>query len=238
MKGRSPAVLVALGVLASLAVSGCSAGSSGLRGPPLQRGGSAVTYVSIDEGSLPDPRFTWQQQFYRSALPPWAVAYDISDEDFVAGSSSLQAESELIGEVTTLRPTVVTVSLGPIEIADRISAPTFAAALGRLLAALRRDAVPTVLVANVIPIPIPGRQQLVASYNSAIAVVTKLEGGVLVDVHAALLKLSSGDPAALFTHSSDGPVTVFASEGLVPRGAALFAQAFEKAMKHHPDSRR
>jgi hypothetical protein len=198
-----------------------------------------VTYVSIDEGSLPDPRLMWQQQFYRSALPPWAVAYDISDEEFVAGtdSSSLQAETELIREVTSLRPTVVTVSLGPIEVANRISTPAFAAALGRLLAALRRDAVPTVLVANVIPIPIPGRQQLVAAYNSAIATVTKQDGDVLVDVHATILNPPSGSPIVVFREPSAGPVAVFASEGLLPRGAALFAQAFERAMKHQPDSR-
>jgi hypothetical protein len=182
-----------------------------------------VTYVSIDEGSLTDPRLTWQQLFYRSALPPWAVAYDISDEEF--GRTSV-AMTELIKQVTSLRPTVVTVSLGPLEIANRVSTDTFAAALDRLLAALRRDGVPTVLVANVIALPIPGRQQLIAAYNVAIASVTKQQHDVLVDVHRALLRVPSG-----------GPIAVFATEGLSPRAAGLFAATFASAMKHHPDSR-
>ena len=81
------------------------------------------------------------------------------------------------------------------------------------------------------------RQQLVAAYNSAIATVTKQDGDVLVDVHATILNPPSGSPIVVFREPSAGPVAVFASEGLLPRGAALFAQAFERSMKHQPDSR-
>jgi lysophospholipase L1-like esterase len=224
MQARVLAGLIATAMTATL-ISGCSSLSSGLNGPPRQRTGSAVTYVSIDEGAPPDFRFAWQQRFYRTALPQWAVAYDLSDNDFMGpgGDDWRSTDTELIHEVTSFRPSVVTVALGLSEVANGVSADTFAAALHRLLTALRDDAVPTVLVANVIPLATSQRAALVHAYNDAIVTLAGAEGDVLVDVYTAFVR----------AHAAAGVLGGILSA----RGQQIFAAAFEKAMKHRRDSR-
>jgi hypothetical protein len=226
MARRALAGVVAIGMLSGL-LAGCSGDSSGLGGLPVERTGPAVTYVSVDEGTPADFRLAWEEQFYREALAPWAVAYDVSENDVMGafGDGWQEAETELIQQVVSFRPSVVTVALGLSEVTSGVSAETFAGALARLLAALHDDAVPTVLVANLIPLPVSGGGLLVNAYNAAIGSVTRAEGDVLVDVHGAFMRAEvAGDAAA---HAG----------GLTSVGQDLFAAAFDAAMKHRPDSR-
>jgi hypothetical protein len=226
---------MAAGLLAAvLTLASCSAGSSGLGGPPSQVRGAAVTYVSIDEGlsiqdgTGPEFRLKWQQLFLRSALPLWAVEYEINEDDFIdsRGAEWQDAETQLIAQVASLRPTVVTVVLGEVEARTGISTATFAGALNRLLAALHGDEIPTVLVANVVPMAPSASQPFVTSYNAAIAAATKAHGDVLVDVHGALVRAGDAANAGVLT-----------SQGVIPREVELVAQTFEAAMRNRPDSR-
>jgi GDSL-like lipase/acylhydrolase family protein len=226
MRARTLAAVVAMATLAVL-LQGCSVNSSGFGGPPLQRTGAAVTYVSIDEGSPAGFRRTWQQRFYQTALPRWAVAYDISEDRFVdpAGNEWQAAEALLIDQVSSLRPTVVTVALGLSEVANGISLTTFEPALRRLLVALHHDSVPTVLVANLVPLPTSRGDGLVTAYNAAIGSATRAEGDTLVDVYAEFLR------------AHDAGAGADLGGGLTALGQDVFAAAFERSMKHRPESR-
>jgi len=226
MPRRVLAAVVGIGMLAAL-LPGCSGGSSGLGGPPQLPTGAPVTYVSIDESSATELRDTWQQHFYRTALPTWTVAYDISEDQFIdpIGDGWQEAETELIDQVTSFRPSVVTVALGLSEVANGIGIQTFAPALRRLLGALHDDTVATVLVADVIPLPMSRGGRVVTAYNAAIVAATKAEGDVLVDVHSAVRRAQAAGDAAVL------------GDSLTSLGEELFATAFEEAMAHRPDSR-
>jgi hypothetical protein len=186
-----------------------------------------VTYVSI-LGAQPvdsdDPRLAWAQEFCRSALPDWATAYDLS---VPAGWEP--DESALLRQVLGLHPTVVTVSLGLQDALSGMPVPTFSGALEELLTALRSARVPTVLVANVLPLPGPlpaGLSSVIASYNQSIAADTAGDRAVLVDVHSAF------DRAL-----AHGEAVIAPGNALTPLGERLMADTFAAAVRNRPLSR-
>jgi hypothetical protein len=222
---RRRAAVVVVAMLAGL-LAGCSSGANGFAGPAPQPTGPAVTYVSVGEPQstdLQDVRTAWPQQFYRAALPHWATAYE------VAVTPGWQSNTgSLVRQLLALRPTVVTVALGEEEAALGIGVTEFSAALRRVLQALHRAGVPTVLVANLQPLDGPqpggaGITALIGAYNQAIAAAAPAEGAVLVDVHSALSHALQAGKAA---GESGG--------GLTPLGENLTAAAFELGARHRP----
>jgi acyl-CoA thioesterase I len=152
-----------------------------------------------------DPRSqAWPVVFFRTALPPTAVLYNL-------GISGATTEAALTGELPaalSVRPALVTVWLNVDDLAAGVSAADYEARLGQLVHALRRDGAAQVLVANTpyldrLPLyraclartqrcpfagPVPQPAALnaaVDAYNAAIARVATREGATLVDLHAA-----------------------------------------------------
>jgi hypothetical protein len=219
-------VLARACLLLATAVSGCSAANTAFDGPAPQHSGPPVTYVSIlgaQPADTSDPRVAWSLVFSRSALPGWATAYDLT----VPAGWELDG-SALLRQVLDLHPTVVTVSLGLQDALSGVPAPTFSAALTELLGALRAARVPTVLVANVLPLPGPqppgaGFGELISSYNQSIAADAAAGGAVLVDVHSAFARALARGRAVM----ADG-------NSLTPLGASLMAGTFAAAVRHRP----
>jgi len=221
---RRLAVALASAVLAG-GLAACSGGPNAFSGPAPQRAGPVVTYVSVTEAQQDQPgdaRTSWTQQFYRSSLPAWATAYEL---DLPSGWEF--SEPSLISEVLALRPTVVTVALGLDEAFDGTGVLEFAGALRQLLVALHKAGVPTVLVANVLPLPgsPPDSSELTSlihAYNVTIATESAAEDAVLVDAHDAFARaLQTGQPVMAYGNS------------LTTLGENLMAGAFEAEAKHH-----
>jgi len=224
-KGRRLRLVLASGLLAG-GLSACSAGSNEFSGPAPQKSGPSVTYVSVTESEPAQPgdvRVSWPMLFYRSALPSWATAYELS-----VPSGWQFNESPLISQLLALRPTVVTVELGLDEVFGGVGVSEFSASLSQLLTALHTDGVPTVLVANILPLPgsqagASGVTGLIAAYNAAIAADSAAEGAVLVDAHGTFARaLQAGEGVMAFGSS------------LTPLGETLMARTFDAGARHRP----
>jgi hypothetical protein len=219
-------VLAVASMLLAAALSGCSAANTAFDGPAPQHSGPPVTYVAVlgaQPADTSDPRVTWSVVFSRSALPVWTTAYDLT----VPADWELDGTA-LLQQVLDLHPTVVSVSLGLQDALSGVPAPTFSAALTQLLDALRTARVPTVLIANVLPLPGPqpqgaGFAGVISSYNQSIASDAAASGSVLVDVHSAF------DRAL-----ARGQAVMAGGNSLTPLGESLMAGTFAAAARHRP----
>lgn len=209
-------------------LSGCGAGGGDFSGPAPVRTGAAVTYVSISEsppaGSV-DVRASWPLLFESTSLPRWALT-----DELVLPDGWVFSEGAVLDQLLALRPTVVTLVAGLPELSEGLAPGSFAAALRRLLGALRGARVPTVLVANLLPssgpATTPTQDATVAAYNKAIAAACAAEGAGLVNADA------------LFTQAlRQGKAVLGPGDALTALGQGLLASGFRSVLGHRPVSR-
>lgn len=238
--------------LAALLVVVACSGSAGAaarppRPVPLV---DAHVYVAIGAsetlgvGSLEPAAQAWTSVFYRTALPPSALFYNLGE----VGATTQQALKDELPVALGLHPDLVTVWLNADDLIHGVSAADYGAQLDRLLAALADAGAARLLVANTPvlsdlpayraclpeppaggpacaftagPVPAPAElDRLVDGYNAQIAAAVSRHGAQLVDLHC------QGATAAQHPSWVSG-------DGFHPtaEGYAQIAQAFAAALR-------
>lgn len=218
--------------------------------PSVSPSGRALTYVAIGAsetvgiGADHPQAQAWPQVFYRTALPRAAVLVNLG----VPGSTVAQAVREQLPSAIAAKPDLATVFLNVNDIVDRVPVSAYRADLEMLLEGLRSTGA-RVLVANVPPLdqlPLlkaclpfaPGLggscdtsrrisvekiDRTVDDFNGAIASVASATGAIVVDLHAASLKV----------RKAGGEASIISSDGFHPStaGHELIARTFAAALR-------
>ena len=234
----------------ALASAACTGGGRAPAGPPVDRLGSAFTYVAIGASETvgvgtDDPlRQAWTQILYRTAMPRNATFVNLG----IPGATVAEALADEAPQALALSPALATVWLNVNDLIAGVPPAEYEAQLDRLISTLRGGGATRVLVANTPPLdhlpaylachgflptpqgcdttrrlPPSAVNRAVAAYNAAIARVAAKDGALLVDLQAAGL-------AARQAGTEDRLVS---SDGFHPNpaGHLLVAETFAAALR-------